>query len=47
MLEKRFGRIPDSLMERVRGVHDDARLQQIFDLATDCPDLASFESASR
>ena len=47
LLEKRFGRIPDSLVERVRAVHDDARLQQIFDLATDCQDLASFESAWR
>ncbi|HUG89297.1 MAG TPA: DUF4351 domain-containing protein [Planctomycetaceae bacterium] len=46
LLEKRFGRIPHHLVERVRGVHDEARLQQLLDLANDSADLASFESVS-
>ena len=47
LLAKRFGPVPDQLVERVRGVRDEGRLQQLFDLADDCHDLAAFEAGLR
>ena len=47
LLEKRFGGIPEQLVDRVRNVHEEARLQQLFDLAADCTELTVFEAAVR
>jgi hypothetical protein len=47
LLERRFGGLPDDLVERVRSIPEEARLQQLFDLAADCADLASFEASLR
>ncbi|MBW3539035.1 MAG: DUF4351 domain-containing protein [Planctomycetes bacterium] len=43
LLKKRFPDMPEATAEAVRSIHDDARLDELFDVAADCPDLESFQ----
>ncbi|HUG93199.1 MAG TPA: DUF4351 domain-containing protein, partial [Planctomycetaceae bacterium] len=47
LLHDRFGPIPAEIVQRIRDIHDEARLQQLLKLANECADFASYEAEPR
>lgn len=45
LLDKRFGAVPEDLAVHLRAVDDQARLDELLDLAIDCEDLEAFRTA--
>jgi hypothetical protein len=43
-LTRRFGSVPQEIERRLRTVQDEARLDELLDLAADCPDLETFRA---
>jgi hypothetical protein len=44
ILERRFGAEAQSIHQRLDSIEDDARLEELGELAGTCPDLESFQS---
>ena len=44
LLKKHFPEIPERIRTRVTELHDESRLEELLDKASDCTDLAEFEA---